>query len=104
MPWVPAFAGTSGRGPAAAARAAAACRREAVQSLAAQLRAAAEQREEARLRANETVNQVLAELNRYRAARAKAGQPGSRDDDRVAQALVRAVEIATERWQHLLAR
>ena len=90
--------------PAAAARAAAACRREQVQSLAAQLRAAAEQREEARLRAIETVNQVLAELNRYRAARAKAGQPGLRDDDRVAQALVRAVEIATERWQHLLAR
>ena len=56
-----------------------------------------------RLRANETVNQALAELNRHRAARAKAGQPGLRDDDRVAQALVRAVEIATERWQHLLA-
>jgi hypothetical protein len=46
----------------------------------------------------------LAELNRHRAARAKAGQPGLRYDDRVAQALVRAVEIATERRQRLLAR
>ena len=66
-------------------------------------RAEAEQRDEARLRALETLNQALAELNRHRAARAKAGQPGLRDDDRVAQALVRAVEIATERWQRLLA-
>lgn len=88
--------------PAAAAAAAAACRREAVLSRAAQLRAAAEQREEARLRALETVNQALADLNRYRAARAKAGQPTLRDDDRVAQLLVRMVEITTERWQCLL--
>ena len=71
-------------------------------SRAAQLRAAAEQREEARLRALETVNQALADLNRYRAARAKAGQPTLRDDDRVAQLLVRMVEITTERWQCLL--
>jgi hypothetical protein len=100
----PFAAGLQATDPAAAALAAAACRREAVQSLAAQLRAAAEQRDEACLRANETLNQVLGELNRYRAARAKAGQPGLRDGDRAAQALVRAVEIATERWHQLLAR
>ena len=48
------------------------------------------------------VNQALADPNRYRAARAKAGQPTLRDDDRVAQLLVRMVEITTERWQCLL--
>ena len=45
----------------------------------------------------------MADLNRYCAARAKAGQPGLRDDDRVAQLLVRTVEIATEHWQRMLA-
>jgi len=38
----------------------------------------------------------MADLNRYRAARAKAGQPALRDDDRVAQLLVRMVEIISD--------
>ncbi len=89
--------------PAAAALAAAACRRAAVASRAAQLRAEADRRDEARLRALETMNRAWADLNRYRAARAKAGQPGLRDDDRVAQLLVRVAEIATARLQRLVA-
>jgi len=89
--------------PVAAALAAAACRREAVLARAAELRAAAEQREEAQIRAIETMSRAWADLNRYRAARAKAGQPGLRDDDRVAQLLVRVAEIATGRLQRLVA-
>ena len=90
-------------GPAAAAAAAAACRRAAALARRAQLKAEAERRDEASLRALETVNRAMADLNRYCAARAKAGQPALRDDDRVAQLLVRMVEITTERWQCLLA-
>ena len=90
--------------PRAAAAAGAACSRAAALARAAQLRAAAVQREEARLRAVETVNQALAELNRHRAACAKPGQPSLRDDDRVAQLLMQVAEIATARWQRLLAR
>jgi hypothetical protein len=90
--------------PAAAAATAAACRRAAALSRRTQLKAEAERRDEASLRALETVNRAMADLNRYCAARAKAGQPALRDDDRVAQLLVRMVEITTERWQALLAR
>jgi hypothetical protein len=87
-----------------AAAAAAACRRAAALARRAQLKAEAERRDEASLRALETVNRAMADLNRYCAARAKAGQPALRDDDRVAQLLARMVEITTERWQCLLAR
>jgi hypothetical protein len=100
----PVATGLKATDPAAAALAAAACRREAARSRAAQLRAAAEKCDEARLRALETMNRTLAELNRYRAARAKVGQPKLRDDDRVAHLLVRSVEIATENLQRLLPR
>ena len=99
----PFAAGLKATDPAAAADAGVACGEAARLARAAQRRVAAERREEARLRANETVNRAMADLNRYCAARAKAGQPGLRDDDRVAQLLVRTVEIATEHWQRLLA-
>lgn len=99
----PVATGLKATDPEGAARAAAACRRAAWLARRAQLRAEADQREEARLRALETVNRALADFNRHRAARAKAGQPALRDDDRVAQLLVRMVEITTEHWQRLLA-
>jgi hypothetical protein len=100
----PFAAGLKATDAAAAAAADAACRREALTSRAAQRRAEAERLVEARLRAHATVNQALADLNGHRAACAKAGQPRLRDDDRVAQLLVRVVDIATERWRLLLAR
>jgi predicted XRE-type DNA-binding protein len=59
-------------------------------------------RSAARLRANELVNRTLADLNHYRASCAKARQPALRDDDRVAQLLVRSVEIATEHWGRMV--
>ncbi len=99
----PVATGLKATDPEGAARAAAACRRAAWLSRRAQLRAEADQREEARLRALEMVNRALADLNRHRAARAKDGQPVLRDDDRVAQLLVRTVEIATARWEWLQA-
>ena len=100
----PFAAGLKATDAAAAAAANAACRREALASRAAQRRAEAERLVEARLRAHATVNQALADLNGHRAAGAKAGEPRLRDDDRVAQLLVRVVDIATERWRRLLAR
>ena len=88
--------------PAGAARANAACRRAAALARKAQARAAVERREAAQLRALEAMNRTLADLNRYRASCAKAGQPGLRDDDRVAHLLMRTVEIATENWVRML--
>jgi hypothetical protein len=96
-------ASASRRLKAPAAASSAACGRAAALSRRAQLKAEAERRDEAGLRALETVNRAMADLNRYRAARVKAGQPTLRDDDRVAQLLVRMVEITTERGQALLA-
>jgi len=88
--------------PHAAAGAGVACGRAAALARVAQAKAALAQREEATICAIDTVDKAFAELNRYRAARAKAGQPGLRDDDRVAQLLVRMAEIAAARLQRLL--
>ena len=88
--------------PHAAAGAGVACGRAAALARVAQAKAELVQREEATIRAIDTVDKAFAELNRYRAARAKAGQPGLRDDDRVAQLLVRMAEIAAARLQRLL--
>ena len=99
----PLLVGLRATDPAGAARADAACRRAARLARKATARAAAEQREAAQLRALDAMNRTLADLNRYRASCAKAGQPGLRDDDRVAHLLVRTVEIATENWVRMVA-
>jgi hypothetical protein len=80
----------------------AACGKAAALARVAQAKAALEQREEATIRAIDTMRGTFADLNRYRAARAKTGQPTLRDDDRIAQLLVRSVEVATARLQRLL--
>jgi hypothetical protein len=93
----PFAAGLKATDAAAAARACAACRDARDMADTAHGRAATLQRAEACVGAIEAVNRALADLNRYRAKRAEAGRPALHDGDRVAQLLVRTVEIATER-------
>ena len=88
--------------PAAAALAAAACRREQAASRVAQAKAKAAQHAEAEIRAINTANRALHELNRFLAERGKA-PPATRGDARIERALMRAVELATERWEWLQA-
>ena len=88
--------------PAAAALAAAACRREEAASCAAQVKAKAAQDAKAELRAMETVSRTLQELNRFLDERDKAPS-AARGDDRIERLLMRAVELAGEHWEWLQA-
>jgi putative ATPase subunit gpP of terminase len=98
----PFAAGLKATDPAAAAAAAAACRREEAASRAAQQKAKEAQHAEAEIRAIDTVSRTLHELNRYLAERDKAPSAAP-SDARVEHLLMRAVELAAERWEWLQA-
>jgi hypothetical protein len=86
---------------AAAALAAAVCRREEAASRVAQEKAKAAQHAEAELHAMETVNRILSELNGYLAESDKA--PHGACDDRIERALRRSADLAVQRWEWLQA-
>ena len=97
---------------AAAARAVAACRQAGLLARAAQAQADAAQRFDARLRAITEVNRACAELATYRQERDKQARDQQACDqtalaapggDLVERALSRALELATQRWEALLA-
>jgi hypothetical protein len=93
----------------ARARAVAACRQAELLARAAQAQALTAQRFDARLRAIAEVNRACAELAQYRHTRARQARDEQAcdrpapDGDLVERALSRALELATQRWEALLA-